>query len=101
MTHVLAVDLGGTSLRVARTSATGEVVDRVEQATSDDPAALLGWMRDVGGAGPVAHAVVGVPGRVDHDHGRLEYARNLDDDAGLAGAGAWHRAFRPEPPARP
>jgi glucokinase len=79
MTHVLAVDLGGTSLRVARTSARGEVVDRVEEATGDDPAVLLRWMREVGAAGPVAHAVVGVPGRVDHEHGRLEYAPNLDD----------------------
>jgi glucokinase len=36
-------------------------------------------MQEVGAAGPVAHAVVGVPGRVDHEHGRLEYAPNLDD----------------------
>jgi len=48
MTHVLAVDLGGTSIRVARTSARGEVVDRVEEATGDDPAVLLRWMREVG-----------------------------------------------------
>jgi len=36
VTQVLAVDLGGTSLRVARTSADGEVTDRREVETGDD-----------------------------------------------------------------
>jgi glucokinase len=78
MTHVLAVDLGGTSMRVARTSASGEVVDRIEEPTGADPDALLDHLRDVAGRGPVAHAVIGVPGRVDYEHGHLEYAPNLD-----------------------
>ena len=80
MTHVLAVDLGGTSMRVARTSPTGEVLDRIEQRTGDDPAALLTHMKAVAACGPVAHAVVGVPGRVDYSHGRLEYAPNLSPE---------------------
>jgi glucokinase len=79
LTHVLAVDLGGTSMRVARTSAEGEVVDRIEEPTGDDPDALLDALRSVAGRGPMAHAVVGVPGRVDYQRGRLEYAPNLSD----------------------
>ena len=75
--QVLAVDLGGTSMRVARTSPTGEVLDRLERPTGEDPTVLLTHMRAVAATGPVAHAVVGVPGRVDYGHGRLEYAPNL------------------------
>lgn len=77
MTHALAVDLGGTSMRVARTSAAGEVVDRVEEETTDDTGRLVALMQDVADRGPVAHAVVGVPGRVDYNAGRLEYAPNI------------------------
>lgn len=77
MTHVLAVDLGGTSLRVARTSPDGDVIDRQEIDTGEDPEVLVGLMRDVATRGPVAHAVVGVPGRVNYTDGELEYAPNL------------------------
>jgi glucokinase len=77
LTHVLAVDLGGTSLRVARTSPDGEVLDRREVDTGDDPDVLLELMRDAAGGGPVAHSVVGVPGRVNYTDGELEFAPNL------------------------
>jgi glucokinase len=77
VTHALAVDLGGTSMRVSRTAPTGEVLDRVEESTGDDCARLVDLMRKVASGGPVAHAVVGVPGRVDYQGGRLEYAPNL------------------------
>ena len=79
MTHVLAVDLGGTSLRVARTSPNGEVTDRHEVDTGEDPKTLVQLMRDVVACGPVAQAVVGVPGRVNYNDGVLEYAPNLSD----------------------
>lgn len=82
MTHTLAVDLGGTWLRVARVSPTGDVLDRHEEATSDDASRLVAAMRAVAGVGPVDHAVVGVPGRVDYSAGRLEFAPNLSP--------AWH-----------
>jgi glucokinase len=74
---VLAVDLGGTSLRVARTSDDGEVTDRHEVETGDDPKALVDLMKKVASLGAVSHAVVGVPGRVDYSSGVLEYAPNL------------------------
>ena len=66
-------------MRVARTSPDGEVTDRREEPTGDDPRALLDLLREVQDRGPVAHAVVGVPGRVDYQLGRLEYAPNLPD----------------------
>jgi glucokinase len=77
MTSVLAVDLGGTSMRVSRTSPDGEVLERREEPTSDDATRLIELMREVAKGGPVAHAVVGVPGRVDYGLGRLEYAPNV------------------------
>jgi len=77
LTHALAVDLGGTSMRVSRTSPEGDVLDRREAKTGDDPHRLVELMQEVAKEGPVAHAVVGVPGRVDYHLGRLEYAPNL------------------------
>ncbi|MCU1375650.1 MAG: glucokinase [Actinomycetia bacterium] len=79
MTSVLAVDLGGTSMRVGRTTPDGEVLERREEKTGDDTGRLIELMREVATGGPVAHAVVGVPGRVDYGHGRLEYAPNLPE----------------------
>lgn len=78
-TQVLAVDLGGTSMRVARVDTEGNVTDRREEDTRDDPAELLALMRAVLAAGPATTGVVGVPGRVDYHGGILEYAPNLPD----------------------
>jgi glucokinase len=77
VTHALAVDLGGTSMRVSRTSPEGVVLDRVEEKTTGDCDRLVALMQEVAACGPVAHAVVGVPGRVDYNVGRLEYAPNI------------------------
>ena len=77
MAHVLAADIGGTHLRVARTTHEGHVTDRQEVETGDDPNVLVELMQKVASLGPVDHAVVGVPGRVDYSTGVLEYAPNL------------------------
>lgn len=79
MGAVLAVDLGGTSMRAARTEADGAVGHRCEVPTPRTPDAtpLIALMRQVLGAGTVDAAVVGVPGRVDYGTGRLEHAPNL------------------------
>lgn len=79
--EVLAVDLGGTSLRVARTAADGTVTHRREVATpaSGGPQALVVLAREVLATGPVRAAVVGLPGRIDYGAGRLERAPNLPD----------------------
>jgi glucokinase len=45
--------------------------------TGDDPKVLVELMRKVASLGPVTHAVVGVPGRIDYSTGVLEYAPNL------------------------
>lgn len=76
---VLAVDLGGTSMRVARVDASGAVHDRREETTGGEPAELVELVRSVVAGGGVGRAVVGVPGRVDYGRGRVEHAPNLDD----------------------
>lgn len=76
---MLAVDLGGTQLRVAVVDAQGSVLARSVRPTRqgpDGPAELVAHMREL--AAGCAYAVVGVPGRVDHRAGRLDHAPNLD-----------------------
>lgn len=81
--RTLAVDLGGTHLRVAVVSASGEILHRQEVPTPHDdprPDALVGLIVSVlsGPAGPgVARAVVGIPGPVDYRSGRMEWAPHL------------------------
>lgn len=79
MDEVLAVDLGGTSMRAARTSSDGSVSRRVEVPTprSADAGPLVALGREVLAPGAVRAAVIGVPGRVDYGAGVLEHAPNL------------------------
>ncbi|MGI8758255.1 MAG: ROK family protein [Acidimicrobiales bacterium] len=79
MTDVLAVDLGGTWMRAARTGADGAVSHRLERPTprTPDPRPLIELLREVLVAGPVGSAVVGLPGRVDYGAGVLDHAPNL------------------------
>lgn len=76
----LAVDLGGTRMRAAVVSDEGTLLDRREEPTPHDaacPDALMELVGAVLADGDPAHAVIGVPGRVDHRSGRLEHAPNL------------------------
>jgi glucokinase len=78
--RTLSVDLGGTRMRAAVASADGQLLDRRAEPTPQDatcPEALMSLVGDVLAAGGVDHAVIGVPGRVDHHRGRLEHAPNL------------------------
>ena len=78
--RTLAVDLGGTQMRSAVVTQDGDLVLRRSQATPRDaecPDALMDLAGDVLGGNEVGHAVIGVPGRVDHRRGRLEDAPNL------------------------
>ena len=79
MGEVLAVDLGGSSMRAARTSVDGSVTRRCEVPTprTADTGPLVEMVHEVLAAGPVEWAVVGVPGRVDYGAGVLEHAPNL------------------------
>ncbi len=79
-TTTLAVDLGGTQMRAAIVSGAGEVLVRRAMPTPQDahcPDALMELTGDVLAEGDVERAVIGVPGRVNYRHGRLEHAPNL------------------------
>jgi glucokinase len=76
----LAVDLGGTNMRAAVVDAAGTIVARGHAATPADAADLdpfLDLVRGVAAAHLLDHAVVAVPGRVDHELGVLLHAPNL------------------------
>jgi len=83
MHPVLAADVGGTQMRAALVGPRGEVLLRRSAATPDHtdvPAALIDLIRVVGaerGHGTVSHAVVGLPGGVDYENGRLMWAPHL------------------------
>ncbi|MEM7338922.1 MAG: ROK family protein [Actinomycetota bacterium] len=79
----VAIDLGGTNVRAAVVAADGTVVARAQRPTPPDdpqPTALVELVTEVcatAGDAPVAGAVVGVPGIVDHDENALDRAPNL------------------------
>ncbi len=80
MAETLAVDLGGTHMRAAIVTDDGVVALRRTQPTPRQdrcPDALLVLVGDVLETRPVSAAVIGVPGRIDHAAGALEYAPNL------------------------
>ena len=80
---ILAADVGGTQMRAALVDADGRVIVRETAPTpadSDVPGELIDLVAGVGStAGPsdVSHAVVGLPGAVDYEAGRLLSAPNL------------------------
>ena len=82
---VLAADVGGTQMRAALVDPTGKVLLRASAPTpahSDVPAALIDLIRTVGaeqGYGAASHAVVGLPGAVDYEAGRLLWAPHLPE----------------------
>lgn len=76
----LAVDLGGTQMRAAIVTVDGELHARRSEPTPQDatcPDALLALVGDVLDEDAVGDAVIGVPGRIDYQAGRLEHAPNL------------------------
>ena len=77
---VISVDLGGTNSRVAVVSPGGTILERdVKRTAREDmhPDELLALVTRVAEGRNARAAVVGVPGRVHHTDGRLEYAPNL------------------------
>lgn len=80
MGHTLAVDLGGTNMRVAVVDRTGSVLHRIHEPTPHDAPTiepLIALARRVRDGHDVEHAVFAVPGRVDHDTGTVLSAPNL------------------------
>lgn len=82
---VLAADIGGTSMRAALVDRRGSLLAHgivPTPAHEEAPAALLELIRDVAateGRGRATHAVVGLPGAVDYDEGRLLWAPHLPE----------------------
>ncbi len=82
---VLAADIGGTHMRAALVNHNGTVlVNRTvpTPAHDDAPAALVDLIRSVKGMSgeqTADHAVVGLPGAVDYDGGRLLWAPHLPE----------------------
>ena len=80
---VLAADVGGTQMRAALVDDKGRVLLRRSVPTpaeADVPALLTDLIASVAaerGHGAASHAVVGLPGAVDYDTGRLLWAPHL------------------------
>ncbi len=80
MESVVSVDLGGTNTRVAIVAPTGEVLAREVQPTArmdEHPDELTSLVKRVSNGSGADRAVIGVPGRIDHRLGRLEFAPNV------------------------
>ncbi len=80
MGHTLAVDLGGTNMRVAVIEQSGAILERAQRPTPRDAPTiepLVNLARTMRDRHDVEHAVVAVPGRVDHQAGTLLHAPNL------------------------
>ncbi len=86
--HTIAVDLGGTRVRVALVDEHGAVLRSDKAPTPSDqdtPAGLVSMVREVistSGAEGIGcdEVVIGIPGIVDHREGNLVYAPNLNQD---------------------
>jgi glucokinase len=82
---VLAADIGGTHMRAALIDVNGNILNRRSAPTpsaGEAPAALIDLIASVGADGALGaapHAVVGLPGGVDYDAGRLLWAPHLPD----------------------
>lgn len=80
MPRTLAVDLGGTNMRVAVVDETGTIVDRDHAPTPHDADTIdpfVDLLRKMRKGHDVEHGVVAVPGRVDYLAGTLLHAPNL------------------------
>ena len=77
---VISVDLGGTNSRVAVVGPGGEILERAVKRTAREemhPDDLLKLVTSVAEGRDARAAVFGVPGRIHHTDGRLEWAPNL------------------------
>jgi glucokinase len=80
---VLAADIGGTHMRAALVHPDGTVLHRRTEPTprhAEAPAALVELITSTAaefGRDQVSHGVIGLPGGVDYEAGRLLFAPNL------------------------
>ena len=74
MPQSIGIDIGGTNLRAARISGTGEILKRVSEKSAPDPELVLGRIADMVrllDTPDVKTIGVGVPGRVDARRGAV------------------------------
>src|SRR5271170_5717843 len=82
---VVAADVGGTQMRAALVDAHGGLLMRRSATTPNDadvPSALIELIAEVAAErahGQASHAVVGLPGAVDYEQGRLLWAPHLPE----------------------
>lgn len=82
---ILAADVGGTQMRAALVDAQGTVLVRKSARTPEHsavPGALIELISSVGDQqefGVPSHAVVGLPGGIDYEAGRLLWAPHLPE----------------------
>ncbi|MEI9419256.1 ROK family protein, partial [Mesorhizobium sp. Cs1321R2N1] len=70
----IGIDIGGTNLRAARISGTGEILKRLSEKSAPDPELVLGRIADMVRLLDTPDVVaigVGVPGRVDARRGAV------------------------------
>ncbi|TIY10707.1 MAG: ROK family protein, partial [Mesorhizobium sp.] len=70
----IGIDIGGTNLRAARISGTGEIIDRISEKSAPDPELVLSRIGEMVrrlDAPEVAAIGIGVPGRVDAQLGAV------------------------------
>ncbi|MER9844723.1 ROK family protein [Mesorhizobium australicum] len=70
----IGIDIGGTNLRAARISGSGEILERLSEKSAPDPELVLGRVADMVrllDTPDVAAIGVGVPGRVDARRGAV------------------------------
>ncbi|WP_329172878.1 ROK family protein [Streptomyces sp. NBC_01477] len=77
--QVVAVDLGGTTVRAALVDRSGALTARLKEPVRHGAAheQVADLMTRIAAGTDAVSAVVGLPGRVDHLQGRLHVARNL------------------------
>jgi glucokinase len=77
--QIVAVDLGGTSVRAGLVETRGNLVDFVKEPSEKgaEPEQIVRLMARMVQCGRPTTAIVGVPGRVDRVAGRVLRARNL------------------------
>ena len=74
MRTAIGIDVGGTQMRAARISATGDVLDWTAQPTASEPLLVVVQLREMVRRlddASVAAIGIGVPGRVDSRRGRI------------------------------
>lgn len=77
--QIVVIDLGGTTVRAALANADGTLSTQIKEPLrfGRAPEQVVELMTRVAREGEAVSAVVGLPGRVDHEAGRLCAARNL------------------------